>query len=57
VKRRRVRVGDRVEHQGLGVGDVIHADASVVAVSFDKGIYRVRAHVAPHFLCIMVRVC
>lgn len=53
MRRRRVRVGDRVQHEQLGTGDVIRADGACVSVSFDGGVYRVRAHVARGFLSIV----
>jgi len=53
VKRRRVRVGDRVEHRALGVGDVIRADGALVTVSFEAGVRRFPPTGASMFLCIV----
>jgi hypothetical protein len=53
MRRRRVRVGDRVEHERLGVGDVIGTDGGRVAVSFDAGVVRFIGHVAPYWLVIV----
>lgn len=61
MRRRRVKVGDRVSHDVFGVGDVIRADGAAVSVSFDitglpgfeDFVYRVRSHVAPQFLVIV----
>jgi len=53
VKRRRVRVGDRVLHEQLGIGDVIRADSACVAVSFESRVYRVWSALAHAVLSIV----
>jgi hypothetical protein len=53
VRRRRVKVGDRVEHALLGLGDVVHADGAGLTVSFDLGLCSFDATFAKRFLVIV----
>lgn len=53
MKRRRVRVGDRVEHALLGLGDVVHADGAGLLVSFDLGLCSFDAIIAKRHLVIV----
>lgn len=53
MKRRRVRVGDRVYHRNLGVGDVIRADGTGLAACFEIGVRAFNVTFAERFLCIV----